>query len=268
MFEFDSWSRQVRDNREQIERLRESEAEADFYAPHARWFAPGMSPAPEVATVLDLVVPGETWLDIGAGGGRFAVPLAQKAGAVVAIEPSPAMRGLLASVLSEAALTNVTVLDLRWPPADAIPPADVALAAHVIYDQEGALEFIEAMERYARRLCVVALRDRAPSTPDEGIWRELYGEPLAALPASADFAALLAASGREATVVEIPNAPVPPLTVDDAHALSRRLYWLAEGSQRDAAYRRVLEGLASKDGTVRLPSRPERTSMFSWMPVE
>jgi FkbM family methyltransferase len=46
------------------------------------------------------VIPGEGILDIGAGTGRIALPLAEKGVRVVCVEPSPAMRGQLRAKLA------------------------------------------------------------------------------------------------------------------------------------------------------------------------
>ena len=71
-------------NREQVDRLREVPDGADFYAPVTGLFRadPARTDEPALDALLALVRPGETWLDIGAGAGRYALPIARGARAI------------------------------------------------------------------------------------------------------------------------------------------------------------------------------------------
>ncbi len=73
-----AWAARVRDERRQMEQLREVDDPADFYAPMARRFGqhPQRTDDPSLEILRELAEPDETWLDIGAGGGRYALPLA------------------------------------------------------------------------------------------------------------------------------------------------------------------------------------------------
>jgi hypothetical protein len=68
----------VLENREQAERFREPPVKPDFYSPTASKFK--MDPHREDEEALNIlrgmVKPNETWTDIGAGGSRYALPLA------------------------------------------------------------------------------------------------------------------------------------------------------------------------------------------------
>ena len=74
-----SWARRVRANAEQVDRFGELRHE-DHYAPVATRFRadPRRTDDPSLDALLSLARPDETWLDIGAGGGRYALPLALK----------------------------------------------------------------------------------------------------------------------------------------------------------------------------------------------
>jgi ubiquinone/menaquinone biosynthesis C-methylase UbiE len=73
-----AWSDRVRANREQVDRVREVPDGADFYARVTSLFR--ADPHRVDDAVVDLLRtharPDDTWLDIGAGGGRYALPLA------------------------------------------------------------------------------------------------------------------------------------------------------------------------------------------------
>ncbi len=87
-----SWAARVRANREQVERVREIPDGADFYAPVQSLFRadPTRTDDPILDALLDLVRSGEVWLDVGAGAGRFALPIARaldpSGGSVVALD--------------------------------------------------------------------------------------------------------------------------------------------------------------------------------------
>ncbi|HEY7023439.1 MAG TPA: hypothetical protein VH371_00610, partial [Candidatus Limnocylindrales bacterium] len=86
-----AWRARVTADKEQVERSREEPDPADFYAPVRDRFR--MDPRREddetVNALLRLSRPDDIWLDVGAGGGRYALPLALHVGRVFAIDPSP-----------------------------------------------------------------------------------------------------------------------------------------------------------------------------------
>ena len=141
-----SWAARVRANREQVERLREVPDGTDFYAPVSSLFRadPTRTDDPVLDALLALVRSGETWLDVGAGAGRFALPIARaldpSGGSVIALDPSRSMLEGLLEIAEDYAVENVRTIEARWPPADARAAADfdadVALIAHVGYDIE------------------------------------------------------------------------------------------------------------------------------------
>ena len=92
-----SWSDRVRANREQVDRYREVPDGTDFYAPMAARFRddPRRTGDAGLDFLRSLVQPGEMWLDIGAGGGRYALPIALLAGEVIALDASPGMLDVL-----------------------------------------------------------------------------------------------------------------------------------------------------------------------------
>src|SRR4029078_9459991 len=93
---------------------------------------------PVLEALLELVEPGETWLDIGAGAGRYALPvalaLAPSGGRGIAGDASPGMLAALMELQTEHGITDVEVVETRWPPPrrDSLDrfATDVALIAH------------------------------------------------------------------------------------------------------------------------------------------
>ncbi|MCU0505926.1 MAG: nucleotidyltransferase family protein, partial [Chloroflexi bacterium] len=72
------WVARVRANDEQSARVRESPEPEDFYGPVAGIFVadPRRSDDAVLDALGELALPDDRWLDIGAGAGRFALPLA------------------------------------------------------------------------------------------------------------------------------------------------------------------------------------------------
>lgn len=258
-------------NHEQVERLRDLQpAEGDFWARRAPTFRPGVLDAEELPGLLELAEPDDIWLDIGAGGGRFAVPLSRHVARVIAVEPSAAMRGVLVEAASLEGRRNIEVVDLHWPPGpgDDAPVGDVSLVANVLYDVPSIEAFLTTLEAHTRRLCTVIISDRAPSTPDPAVWEALYGEPLRALPALPELVGVLGALRRRYDVRTFAMQREPaPVSIEDAMNELRWRYWTEEGSGRDGRLRELLvEHYGLPSGQLQLPPRRNYTSIVSWPP--
>src|SRR4051812_46835891 len=92
-----AWRGRVAADKDQVERAREEPDPTDFYAPVATRFRmdPRRTDDATLNVLLALAKREDVWLDIGSGGGRYALPLAQHVREVVAVDPSPAMLALL-----------------------------------------------------------------------------------------------------------------------------------------------------------------------------
>jgi SAM-dependent methyltransferase len=98
-----------------------------------------------------------TVLDIGAGIGRWTLPIARVARRVTAVEPLAGMREVLVGRISAQGIGNLEVVDVPWMEAQ-VPPHDVAIAAHATYTTTELLAFVSKMHASARRTCYLALR--------------------------------------------------------------------------------------------------------------
>jgi SAM-dependent methyltransferase len=263
-----AWAARVRGNREQVDRLRETPDGADFYGPIAQAFRadPLRTDEPALETLRSLVLPGETWLDIGAGGGRYALPLARRAGEVIALDPSPGMLDVLRAGMAEHRIENIRVIEARWP-APNPPEADVALIAHVGYDVEEIGPFVEAMEASARRLCVAVLLEDSPAARFAPFFQAAHGEARILLPALGDFLALLLARGRLFEVSLSERGAMRFPAVEDALGMIRRQTWTQPGSEKDhRAEAAARAALAQSDGGFNFDGRPSRVGVVSWEP--
>ena len=269
-----AWGERVRAHHEQTARLRETPEGGDFYAPVTAIFIadPRRTDDEVLDYLLPLAQPEESWLDIGAGAGRYALPLALRVREVIALDPSPGMLAALREQAAEHGIANVRAIEARWPmdPAGGPPPeADVALIANLGYDVEAIEPFLDAMEAAATRLCVAVLADRQPSAPAHVFWPPVHGEERAELPALGAFLDLLLARGRDPRAVRVPR-PVRtyPTHAELARWLRNQLF-LEPGSAKDAALAAELARLVVEhaDGSVGLASQvPMMTGVAWWAP--
>jgi SAM-dependent methyltransferase len=249
-----AWSERVRANREQAERIREQTA-GDFYAPVSSLFVadPRRTDEPVLDVLQALARRDSTWLDIGAGAGRYALPLALRVKAVIAVEPSAGMRRALRTGLDEHGIENVRVVPGTWPETldelGPLPAADVAFIAHVGYDIEAIGPFLDAMERAAGESCVAVLTDRSPAAVADPFWPLVHGEDRVPLPALPDLIALLRARGRQTEVVRVDRQSRSFDSVDALTAFLRRQLFIAEGGEKDVHFRAILpDMIVRRDG--------------------
>jgi SAM-dependent methyltransferase len=271
------WADRVKANRDQVDRVREVPDGADFYARVTSIFRadPRRTNDAVLDFLLNLARRDETWLDIGAGAGRYAVPLALAVREVIAIDPSSGMLAVLRELMEEHGIRNIRVIEGRWPPDKSLvdrigegPVVDVGLIAHVGYDIEMIGPFLDAMERVVRRLCVAVLMEASPASAAEPFWPIVHGEPRARLPALPEFVSLLRARGRNPDVT---IAQREPRTFDSRESLDgflRRQLWIADGGKKEARYVAALDGLVvERHGGFELRDQePLQVGVVTWNP--
>ena len=264
-----AWGTLVAAEREQVEGLPNRPRPEDFYGPMADVFRadPRRTDEPLLDELLNLVKPDETWIDLGAGGGRYALPVALYAKAVYAVEPSEGMRRALAASAAEHGITNIEVFDERWPCESRVPVADVCLICHVGYDIAEIGAFLNEMEAHAQRLCVAVMFERAPISDWAPLWRAVHGEERLLLPGLGEFVSLLYARGR---TPEVRMLALPPRVYESrarVHASSRRPIWVLDGSPEDARLAKAAQELAvDVAGGVVLNPGPRRLGIVTWEP--
>jgi CTP:molybdopterin cytidylyltransferase MocA/SAM-dependent methyltransferase len=276
-----AWADRVRRNRVQVDRFRETPDGPDFYREVSAIFRD--DPDREGDPVLDALRRharrDDTWLDIGAGAGRYALPLARTVRRVIALDPSRSMLESLRTAMGEHQIDNVVVIDGRWPEAfDAelgplahagALPADVSLIAHVGYDVEAIGPFVDAMERASRRECVAVLMERSPAVLAEPFWPPLHGELRVPLPALPAFVDLLAARGRRPTVEMVEASRRRWAGRDEVERYVRRQTWVAPGTAKDRRMQALLDDwlVTNDDGTVELSvAEPLNVGLVAWRP--
>jgi 2-polyprenyl-3-methyl-5-hydroxy-6-metoxy-1,4-benzoquinol methylase len=124
-------------------------------------------PDPLLDFVLQSVDSNTSVLDIGAGSGRWTLPLAKSAGSVTAVEPAGDMLDILYSNL-KTARAKVEIIQATWEEAQ-VQAHDIIVCAHAMYSSPDLALFIHKMERFAGKTCYLAIR----LPPVDGILGEL-----------------------------------------------------------------------------------------------
>lgn len=260
------WQAMMEHHESQASRVREYPGAYDHWASLTRLFEPG-AVTPDVEAVLNLVEPGETWMDTGAGAGRITIPVAGKAGRVVANDSSAGMTERLREIAAERGIENLRVLPAApWPLLDLPEPVDVVFSAHVLYFVHQVMPFIEAMEKHARRMCVVLLGDEAGSLPPYDAWKAAHGENMVRLPALGEFESLMQARGIRYELTEIPLVTAPPQDLTDLlHVLMRRCL-VREDSDKAAKLQAWFEEQHASTGAPPPMMAMQRMALIRWAP--
>lgn len=143
-----------------------------------------------------------TVLDIGAGTGRLAVPLARVARSVTAVEPSGGMLDILMGNAKTAGLHNIEFIRRKWEEVKIgtdLMEHDVVIACHSL----GMMEIGDALAKMdtaaGRYCCVFSFGGRRVWDFSE-LWPKLYGEEFVPGPPYIYLVNLLLSMGINADV--------------------------------------------------------------------
>lgn len=181
----DRWTRLVRDRAAAA-----GDPDPHFWDRRAPTFA--RSTRTRVDEFLGVVAPfvsaRKTLIDVGAGTGRHAVPLADRLEWVTAVEPSEGMRALIPP------RDNMTVIASAWEDAE-VAPADLVICCHVMYGVEQPLPFITKLARSARERVFVMMREGDIPHPSVGLRRRMLVGDSPPMPRFSDLFMLLVQMG-------------------------------------------------------------------------
>ncbi len=214
------------------------------------------------------VQPDETVIDVGAGGGRLALPLALACRWVYAVEPSPSMGDVLRETAAEYAIQNVSVTEAAWADAS-VEPAGVVLCSHVVYVIQEIEPFVRKMESHARRLVLCVVFQSPPQAQMSGLWERVHGEERLRLPCLPEFLPVLEELGIRAEVSELDARPQHGFeSFEEAREmLTRRLYVKPDTVEMVRLGGALEESLVEVDGTWQIKgSQPVRPCIVAWEP--
>ena len=204
------------------------------------------------------LAPRKTLIDVGAGTGRHATPLADRLEWVTAVEPSEGMRSHIPR------RDNMTVVASTWEDAD-VAPADLVICSHVLYGVADPLPFIAKLQRSARERVFVMMRETDLPHPAATLRKRLIGADGPRLPRFSELFMLLLQTG---VAPDVDFIRYPILTryasMDEALADSRALF--GEGWDEGKA-RAILDDLMVKeDGELVFDGGIALSGVAHWQP--
>lgn len=183
--------------------------------------------------------PRKTLIDVGAGAGRHAMPLAERLEWVTAIEPSDGMRSHIAP------RDNMTIVASTWEDAE-VAPADLVICSHVLYGVADPVPFITKLNRSARDRVFVMMRESDLPHPATVIRKRLLGDMGPRLPRFSELFMLLLQMGI-APDVDFLTYPIVTRYADMEEALVDCRALFGEGWDETAG-QTVLEEILRSDG--------------------
>lgn len=259
------WEAIVVEEYEQVEAVREWQ-ESDHYQSLSRHFVddPHRTDDEILNRLRAFSDPDTTWLDIGAGAGRYALPLALISERVIAIDPSPSMVETLQEQTAEHGIDNIETHHLRWPEGAEQLKADLSLMSHVGYDIRDINAFLDGVDQATEQQCIALMMDRAPSGGFTRLWEQVHGFKRQQLPAASEMIHLLLARGVVPTIELFKREPMH-WQEHDLRQQARQRLWLVEGSEKDQQLQRLLDAEIA-DGVTDY-QRPSAVVMIRWQPL-
>jgi len=212
---------------------------------------------------------GLTVLDVGAGTGRLAVPIAKKVKKVTAVEPSASMLAYLKQYATEERVTNISLINKKWEEVELdadLDEHDIVIACHSL-SMEDIYDALLKLHQAAKQsvfLCAFARRESWLTH----IWPNIFNEPYRAGPTHIYLVNALYALGIHANVevMDVQSEREFP-DLDTAVKYATRLL-----SVSDAQSDRILRGYLSEkvrqeNGKLKLSQQWKR-AMIWWQKKE
>lgn len=259
-----NWQQVVEERRRRVDALgEENRAGGDFWdrrADQFRKMSEQHDPRHDllVATLTEALGTDGALLDVGAGAGRYALPIAQRGFAVTAVEPSAGMRRNLEERVQQAGVSNVQIVASTWEAAS-VAPHDVVLASHILYPIADVVPFIRKLVAHARRAWFLTIRVEPMGAELAPLWQEIWRTPYPIEPTFLDLYNLLFTIGLHPNVRLRPFAGGVQATgsLDDVVQQVRSRLFLAEDDHRhDATIDRFLRStMQEHDGEWQWPQQ-------------
>ncbi|MBI2856443.1 MAG: methyltransferase domain-containing protein [Chloroflexi bacterium] len=265
------WLAMVETEHAQTARVRGPEPlPEDHWGPFADRFRadPFRTNDPLVQRLLRELEPHHTLIDVGAGGGRLALPLSLRCKQVIAVEPSDSMCAVLREEAQQAQRDNVAVVQAKWEDAE-VDQADAVLCVHVLYTIRGIGGFVRKMEAHAREKVLVVMYTDPPQSQNYPLWPSVHGEERLPLPCLQELMAVLWEMGTYPSLEMLPPQEQRGFESRERafQQLKNRLF-LVPGSDKEHMLEKALdEMLEEVDGRFQIKGAPtHRPGLVSWRP--
>lgn len=267
MSAIEAWGEMVRVEHEQSDRMRGTRP-SDTWRQHASRFRadPNRTGDSQVEAIRSHLLPDDTLLDVGAGGGRLALPLTLSCRHVTAVEPSPSMGAVLRETARDYGIQNVSLVESGWLDAQ-VDPADVVLCSNVVYVIQDIGEFVRKLHQHAQRTVLMVIFQTSPLAQVRDLWEQVHGETRHLLPSLPQFLPVLDELGISCKMTELESQQLrvyqsPSEARDD---IAARLF-VADGTEAMKRLDRALESsLQEQDGQWNVVgTQPSRPFLVSW----
>ena len=242
----------------------------DFWQPYARFFRqdPRRKGDAVLDSLLHMLVPEYTVLDVGAGAGRMALPIALKCRRVGVVEPSGSMLAELREAAEEADIRNISITQATWEDA-VVENAEIVLCAHVVYGVADIEPFIRKLEAHSNAFVIILAFVETPMNRISQFWEPVHGERRIDMPALPELVNALWDMGIYPDLRML-HPTMPDLFEDRDVALTQlrnRLY-VREGSAADDRLRNAMDDLlVDVDGGVAVRGiNPVQQGFLIWTP--
>lgn len=211
---------------------------------------------------------GTEVLDVGGGAGRYALPLATRAGRVTVVEQSEDSLELLNSRAEEAGITNIAAINEPWEEAQA-SMADVVLCSLVLHHVPDVVPFVSKLQDHATDRVVIVEMVETPGAVDRPFFERVYGSSPSPLPGLAKVMEVLWAMDIYPDLRMI--APELVIVAPDREAalehMQRRL-GVEEGTAEDDRLRAAADELLEEtpEGITVRGVAPRRQAIITWRP--
>lgn len=171
---------------------------------------PNLFPAPDTAdappdtpahrAAREALGDGGTVIDVGVGAGAASLPLAPPATLIMGVDVSEEMAKAFTDAAKERGVKSRRFVG-RWPDnARAVPPADVVVSHHAVYNVPDLERFAVALTAHAHRRVVVEMTGRHPVTMTNALWKHFWDLDRPEGPTADDAIAVLREAGIEPEV--------------------------------------------------------------------
>jgi SAM-dependent methyltransferase len=260
--------RMVREEKAQADAVASLLPAQDIWQGRAGNFRPSAAADDDalIAALAALAGAGGSAIDVGAGGGRVALPLAAFCRLVVTVEPSAAMRAVLEEEIARRGVANLRVVAATWDEA-AVEPAELVFASHVTYGVQAIEPFLRKLDSVATRHAALIAFDDPPQALIAPFWQAVYGEPRLRLPCAPELLDVLRELGARPEVITLPTTPPQAIgRADEALPELRRRLYVAPNTDAETRLQQAISTLAVERDGLLWPrnARPRARRLIHW----
>jgi SAM-dependent methyltransferase len=253
-------------------RRRRSGDMTDFWDKRARRYSESIkrnNHAERIIAKLD-IDPECTILDIGAGPGTLAIPLAKRIKHVTAVDPSSGMLACLTENAVSNGLKNIACINKKWEDVEIgsdIAEHDIVLASHSLTMLD-IKEAVSRMNDVAKRYVYIFTFAGARMLDYNTLWPKLYGEEYQPGPDYIYLYNVLYGMGIHANV-EITNSEYKQQfsNLDDAVAQWKENLDVLTPDAEEMIKSHLSKNLIEEDGAL-WSKREMRSAMIWWRKKE